>query len=103
MGEEDFKAKYDLTLITYAKSKFSNIEFFYSFMGIVLLVCILLLYAVTKRHNARLAAEERRIREEELLKNDLYYHENIADGEKTASISGCLFLFFRLTKLCYQI
>lgn len=86
VGEEDFKAKYDLTLITYAKSKFSNIEFFYSFMGIVLMVCILLLYAVTKRHNARLAAEERRIREEELLKNDLYYHENMAaDTTETAT------------------
>ncbi|MBK8394246.1 MAG: FHA domain-containing protein [Leptospiraceae bacterium] len=77
VGENDFKAKYDLTLITYTKSKFSNIEFFYSFMGLVLMICILLLYAITKRNNARLAAEERRLREEELLKNDLYYHENI--------------------------
>ncbi len=78
VGENDFKANYDLTLLTFMKSKFSNIEFFYSFMFIILLICLLLLYAVTKRNKARALAEEMRLREEELLKNDLYYHENIS-------------------------
>ncbi|MBK9501914.1 MAG: FHA domain-containing protein [Leptospiraceae bacterium] len=78
VGENDFKANYDLTLMTFAKSKFSNIEFFYSFMFIILFICILLLYAVNKRNKARAYAEEMRLREEELLKNDLYYHENIS-------------------------
>lgn len=86
VGENDFKAKYDLTLLTYVKSKFSNIEFFYSFMFVVLMICILLLYAVTKRNKAKAEAEEKRLKEEELLKNDLYYHENItADTVNTAT------------------
>ncbi len=78
VGENDFKANYDLTLLTFIKSKFSNIEFFYSFMLVILLICILLLYAVNRRNKARAYAEEMRLREEELLKNDLYYHENIS-------------------------
>ncbi|MBP9885266.1 MAG: FHA domain-containing protein [Leptospiraceae bacterium] len=86
VGENDFRARYDLNLLTYIKSKFSNIEFFYSFMGIILMICILLLYAITRRNKARAEAEETRLREEELLKNDLYYHENmVADTVNTAT------------------
>lgn len=84
VGENDFKANYDLTLVTFMKAKFANIEFFYSFMFVILLVCILLLYAVNKRNRALAYAEELRLREEELLKNDLYYHENIST-ETTSS------------------
>lgn len=78
VGESDFKASYELTLLSFIKSKFANIEFFYSFMLVVLLICILLLYAVTKRAREIARREEERRREEELLKNDLYYHENMS-------------------------
>jgi hypothetical protein len=77
VGNTEFKSKYELGLFNLLKFKFSNLEFFFTFMFILLFVCILLLYAITNQMRKREMEEERRLREEELLSNDLYYHENL--------------------------
>ena len=77
VGNKEFTSKYELGLFNLLKFKFSNLEFFFTFMFVILFICILLLYAITNQIRKREIEEERRLREEELLSNDLYYHENL--------------------------
>lgn len=85
VGKSEVKSKYDLTAYHFIKSKFSNVEFFYTFMFVILFFCLVILYIVSEQIRRKKIEEELRLQEEELLKNDLYYHENLLTEEETFS------------------
>ena len=85
IGKSEIKSSYEITGYHFIKSKFSNIEFFYTFMFVVLFICLVILYILSEQIRRRNLEEERRLREEELLKNDLYYHENLLNEDEDFS------------------
>jgi hypothetical protein len=85
VGSTEIKSKYELNLISYLKSRFNNLEFFYTFMFVILFFCLILLFAINAQIRKKTLEEEARLREEELMRNDLYYHENSIHEDETIS------------------
>ncbi len=85
IGKSEIKSNYEISGYHFIKSKFSNIEFFYTFMFVVLFICLVILYIVSEQIRKRKRNEELKLREEELLKNDLYYHENLLNDDEDFS------------------
>lgn len=75
VGGNDFELKYNLTLYSYFRSKFSNVELFYTITTILLLTSFLLLYSFTRKTRKSESAATTFRPSSELDENDSYSEE----------------------------
>ncbi|MDX1960958.1 MAG: FHA domain-containing protein [Leptospiraceae bacterium] len=75
IGNKKYQISYEVNLSSVLKSRLGNVEFFYSITVGVLLICILILFSLTKNSELR-RREELQKKQKEILKADIYYQEN---------------------------
>lgn len=78
IGEKNYNLKYRASYLNVLKTRFARVEIFFAIAFSLLMICLLILFILNRTIHRDLE-KMRRKQKEEVLKNDLYYQENLRE------------------------